>query len=84
MCRAKDVNIHVQAGYLCGLWAGTNGDGDTPFRKELRHVIRTAAEIAFGDGAMNPISVYEMKRFYERVVDQANQQQASNIGERAL
>ena len=72
--RARTVSVEVKAAYLCGLYAGMCSANDRMpeadcFHRELRPHAKTAALIAFGDGAFNPLSVFEMERFYDRVVD---------------
>ena len=74
--RARSVSTEIKAAYLCGLYAGSNGTLNAKaqaFRDELEPHAKTAALIAFGDGAFNPLSVWEMEAFYDRVVDHCEQ-----------
>ncbi len=69
--RARSVSTEVKAAYLCGLYAGAHWDDSEAtkaFIAELRPHAETAAHIAFGDGAFNPLAIWEMEAFYERVV----------------
>lgn len=76
---SKNVSIETKAAYLCGMFAATHDREPDQFRRELVKVIRTAAAIAFGGGALNPIAVYEMERFYDRIVDNCQKANADRI-----
>ena len=76
--RARSVSTEVKAAYLCGLFAGMQSANERSpeadqFAKELRPHARTAAQIAFGDGAFNPLAIFQMEAFYDRVVDNCEQ-----------
>lgn len=69
--RARTVPIEVKAAFLCGLYNGYKDNADIAverFAQELKPHAIVAAQIAFGDGAFNPMSVFEMEAFYDRVV----------------
>ncbi len=73
---AREVPVEVKAAYLCGMWAGTNdidSESVNRFRESLRPHAVVAAMVAFGDGAFNPLQVWEMEAFYDRVVDSCEQ-----------
>ncbi len=70
--KARSVSTEIKAAFLVGMFNGSKyGDGDDAiaFREQLKPHAFTAALIAFGDGAFNPIAVWEMEAFYDRIVD---------------
>ena len=70
--RARTVTTEIKAAYLCGLYAGLNSDSSAKakaIKEEMRPHAETAAMIAFGDGAFNPLQIFEMESFYDRIVD---------------
>lgn len=70
--RARTVSTEIKAAFLCGLFSGSNWSQSSrakAFREEMRPHAETAARIAFGDGAFNPLDVWDMERFYDQVVD---------------
>lgn len=69
--RARVVSVEVKAAFLAGMFNGYKDNPDPAvqrFVEDLRPHAITAAMVAFGDGAFNPIKVLEMEAFYDRVV----------------
>jgi hypothetical protein len=69
--KAREVPTEVKAAFLCGMYNGFKDNEDEHSKRfvaELTPHAITAAQVAFGDGAFNPISVWEMEAFYDRVV----------------
>ena len=74
---ARSVSTDVKAAFICGLFNGyriSTDDQIKSFVKELEPHARTAAQIAFGNGAFSPLAVYEMEAFYDKVVDNCERQ----------
>ena len=70
--KARSVSTEIKAAFLCGMFSGAKfgtGEDAEKFRQELLPHARTAALIAFGDGAFNPMLVWQMEMFYDRIVD---------------
>jgi hypothetical protein len=69
--RARTVSVEVKAAFLCGLYNGYKDNEDAASKRfvaELKPHAIVAAQVAFGDGAFNPLQVWEMESFYDRVV----------------
>lgn len=70
--KAREVSTEVKAAFLCGMYNGYKCSSDPKVKKfvaDLKPHAMTAAQIAFGDGAFNPLAVWEMESFYDRVVE---------------
>lgn len=79
---AKNISTELKAAYLVGLFAGTNAARQTRHMQEYRkalfpHAV-TAMQIVYEGGAFNPISIYEMEKFYDRIVDESTRQAEQN------
>lgn len=69
--KARTVTTEVKAAFLCGMYNGYKDNKDAASKRfvaELKPHAITAAQVAFGDGAFNPLRVWEMEAFYDRVV----------------
>jgi hypothetical protein len=69
--KARTVTTEVKAAFLCGMYNGYKDNKDAASKRfvaELKPHAITAAQVAFGDGAVNPLQVWEMEAFYDRVV----------------
>ncbi|MCK4820390.1 hypothetical protein KA005_31790 [bacterium] len=75
---AKNISTELKAAYLIGLFAGTNSCSKNKkmndYRKKLYPHAITAIQIVYEDGAFNPIAVYKMEEFYNRICDESKRQ----------
>lgn len=79
---AKSISVELKAAYLVGLFAGTNASRQTKqmqvYRKALFPHALTAMQIVYEGGAFNQISIYEMEKFYDHIVDESTRQAGQN------
>ena len=65
----KKIETSVKAAYLVGLYAGLNSKANIKLKKdildELKPHAETGAQIVFGDGVYNPISIAKMVLYFD-------------------